>query len=64
MQYAQPSDVFWRLIWTLGFLLCAITDIWPPQLVRQHILCPKIGFWTPELATGTRRFPPASFVAR
>jgi hypothetical protein len=23
-RYAQPSDVFWRLIWTLGFLVRAI----------------------------------------
>src|SRR5580765_1220139 len=22
MRYAQPSDTLWRLIWTLGFLVC------------------------------------------
>ena len=27
MRYAQPSDVFWRLIWTLGFLVRAIQRI-------------------------------------
>ena len=33
MRYAQPRDVFWRLIWTLGFLVRAIwqkqSNHWP-----------------------------------
>jgi len=28
MRYAQPGDTLWRLIWTLGFLVCRTEPHW------------------------------------